>query len=151
MIFGSKSSTSGSLMPAFYLHQQFQMLPEQIFSRVGYSGNHSRTIALVQSGAYQIGAVNYQVWEQELAEKKIDTSKVKIIWTPPDYPDYHWTVRGDLDIIWGEGFTARLRQALLDMSDPDLLATFPRNGFIPTNNDNYHAIAASAKSIGLLN
>jgi phosphonate transport system substrate-binding protein len=151
MIFGAKSSTSGRLMPEYYLHQQFQKSPEQIFSRVGYSGNHSRTIALVQSGAYQIGAVNYQVWEQELAEKKIDTTKVKIIWTTPDYPDYHWTVRGDLDMIWGKGFTARLRQALLDMSDPDLLSAFPRNSFIPTNNDNYHAIAVSAKRMGLLN
>lgn len=150
MIFGSKSSTSGRLMPEFYLRQQFQKSPAQIFSRVGYSGNHSRTIALVQSGAYQIGAVNYQVWEQELAEGNIDTTKVKIIWTTPDYPDYHWTVRGDLDVKWGEGFTARLRQALLDMQDPELLAAFPRTGFIPTHDDNYHAIAVSAKNVGLL-
>ena len=31
MIFGSKSSTSGRLMPAYYLHQQFQKSPEKIF------------------------------------------------------------------------------------------------------------------------
>jgi phosphonate transport system substrate-binding protein len=91
MTFGSKSSTSGRLMPEYYLRQQFQKTPEQIFSRVGYSGNHSRTIALVQSGAYQVGAVNYQVWDHELANGNIDTSKVKIIWTTPDYQDYNWT------------------------------------------------------------
>tara|TARA_R110002073_G_scaffold320220_3_gene495556 strand:+ start:47 stop:817 length:771 start_codon:yes stop_codon:yes gene_type:complete len=113
IIFGSKSSTSGRLMPEFYLRQQFQAAPEQIFSRVGYSGNHSRTIALVQSGAYQIGAVNYQVWEQELADGKIDLTKVNIFWTTPEHPDYHWTIRGDLDTKWGNGFTTRLRQVLL--------------------------------------
>lgn len=150
MLFGSKSSTSGRLMPEFYLRQQFHKAPKQIFSRIGYSGNHSRTIALVQSGAYQLGAVNYQVWEQELADGNIDTSKVNIIWTTPNYPDYHWTARGDIDAVWGKGFTARLRQALLDMQDADLLAAFPRSGFIPANNMDYHEIEASAKNIGLL-
>lgn len=150
MLFGSKSSTSGRLMPEFYLRERFNKAPDEIFSRVGFSGNHSRTIALVQSGAYQLGAVNYQVWEQELADGKIDVSKVNIIWATPGYPDYHWTVRGDVDAKWGEGFSVRLRQALLDMDDPELLAAFPRGGFIPANNADYLAIEASAKHIGLL-
>ena len=150
MLFGSKSSTSGRLMPEFYLRERFNKAPDEIFSRVGFSGNHSRTIALVQSGAYQLGAVNYQVWEQELADGKIDTSRIKIIWTTPGYPDYHWTVRGDVDAKWGEGFSVRLRQALLDMDDPELLAAFPRGGFIPANNADYLAIESSAKYIGLL-
>lgn len=150
MLFGSKSSTSGRLMPEFYLRERFNKAPDEVFSRVGFSGNHSRTIALVQSGAYQLGAVNYQVWEQELADGKIDTSKVKIIWATPGYPDYHWTVRGDVDAKWGEGFSVRLRQALLDMNDPELLAAFPRGGFIPANNADYLAIESSAKHIGLL-
>lgn len=150
MLFGSKSSTSGRLMPEFYLRQKFKKIPSEIFSRVGFSGNHSRTIALVQSGAYQLGVVNYQVWEQELVDGKIDTSKVNIIWTTPSYPDYHWTVRGDIDAKWGEGFADRLRQALLDMDDPELLAAFPRGGFIPANNADYLEIETSAKRIGLL-
>ncbi len=150
MLFGSKSSTSGRLMPEFYLRKQLQNTPGEIFSRVGFSGNHSRTIALVQSGAYQLGAVNYQVWEQELADGKIDTSKVAIIWTTPDYPDYHWTVRGDIDAVWGDGFAAKLQQALFDINDPELLAAFPRSGFIPASNTDYDVIESSAKNIGLL-
>lgn len=96
MLFGAKSSTSGRLMPEYYLRQQFKKAPEEVFSRVGFSGNHSRTIALVQSGAYQLGAVNYQVWEQELADGKIDTSKVNIIWTTPII----LTVTGRLEGMW---------------------------------------------------
>ncbi len=57
--FGSKGSTSGRLMPEFYLRERFDAAPEEIFSRVGFSGDHSRTIAQVQAGAYQGGAVNY--------------------------------------------------------------------------------------------
>jgi phosphonate transport system substrate-binding protein len=148
--FGSKSSTSGRLMPEFYLRQQFQQSPEQIFSRVGFSGNHSRTIALVQSGTYQLGALNYQVWEQQLAEGSIDLSKVRVIWTTPDYTDYQWTVRGDVDQRWGAGFKQKLTAALLAMKKPELLASFPRSGFVPASNADYQPIADTARAIGLL-
>lgn len=148
--FGSKSSTSGRLMPEYYIRQQLGAAPETLFSRVGFSGNHSRTIALVQSGAYQLGALNYKVWESELADGKIDSSQVSVIWETPFYPDYQWTVRGDVDQEWGEGFTARLTQALLAMKDPQLLAAFPRSGFIRADNSQFQPIEDTAKAIGLL-
>lgn len=148
--FGSKGSTSGRLMPEFYLRQHFSMAPKALFSRVGYSGDHSRTIAQVQSGAYQVGAVNYAVWDQELAEGKIDLEKVSVIWTTPTYPDYQWTVRGDVDGHFGKGFKDKIRNALLNMKDPDLLASFPRESFVPASNGDYEPIESTAKAIGLL-
>jgi len=84
--FGSKGSTSGRLMPEFYLRDTFNEAPDTLFEKVGFSGDHSRTIALVQSGAYATGAVNFKVWERELAEGKIDTSKVSVIWETPATP-----------------------------------------------------------------
>ncbi len=148
--FGSKGSTSGRLMPEFYLRERFGAAPGEIFARVGYSGDHSRTIAQVQAGAYQIGAVNYSVWESALAQGKIDAGKVRVIWTTPAYPDYQWTVRGDVDARFGAGFKARVRAALLEMNDPALLASFPRQRFVPAGNADYAPIEATAKAIGLL-
>ncbi|MBY4675205.1 putative selenate ABC transporter substrate-binding protein [Marinobacterium arenosum] len=148
--FGSKGSTSGRLMPEFHLREQFGEAPQKIFSRVGFSGDHSRTIAQVQSGAYQIGAVNYSVWESELAQGKIDPDKVRVIWTTPSYPDYQWTIRGDVDGRFGDGFKERVRRAMLELNDPELLASFPRQRFVPASNSDYAPIEATAKAIGLL-
>ncbi len=148
--FGSKGSTSGRLMPEFYLRRQFGQSPQQLFKRVGFSGNHSRTIALVQSGAYQLGATNYKVWEKELKQGKIDASKVSVIWQTPSYPDYQWTIRGDVDNRWGKGFTRRVQKALLDMKDPELLAAFPRRAFIPASNQDYQPILDTAREISLI-
>jgi phosphonate transport system substrate-binding protein len=148
--FGSKGSTSGRLMPEYHIRQTFGKAPEDVFSRVGFSGNHSRTIALVQSGAYEVGAVNYKVWENELKAGKIDPAKVSVIWITPPYPDYQWTIRSDVDKVWGEGFMQRVKQALLNMNDPDLLASFPRTRFIPASNDDYQPILDTGKAIGLL-
>ncbi|MBN0986593.1 putative selenate ABC transporter substrate-binding protein [Amphritea pacifica] len=148
--FGSKGSTSGRLMPEYNLREQFGIGPDELFSRVGFSGNHSRTIALVESGAYQVGALNYKVWETAVAEGKVDTSKVQVIWETPTYPDYQWSVRGDLDAVYGDGFTARLEKALLEMNDPELLNSFPRSGFIPASNDDFEPVRKVARQVGLL-
>lgn len=148
--YGSKSSTSGRLMPAYFLQEHFKTEDESIFERIGFSGNHSRTIALVQSGAYQLGAVNFQVWDSELAAGTVDTSKVQVVWQTPPYPDYQWTVRGDVDQRFGAGFKERLTKALIAMKDPELLATFPRSGFIPASNADFEPIAKTAKQLKLL-
>ncbi len=148
--FGSKGSTSGRLMPEFYIREHLKGTPQSNFKRVGFSGNHSRTIALVQSGAYQVGAVNFKVWEKELKSGKVDPAKVSVIWKTPTYPDYQWSVRGDVNAKWGKGFTAKLTKALLDMKDPELLNAFPRSAFIPATNTDYQPIVDTAKAIGVI-
>lgn len=150
LTFGAKGSTSGRLMPEFYLREFFKQSPEKVFSRVGFSDDHSRTIAEVQSGAYQIGAVNYSVWDADVAAGKIDTSKVRVIWTSPTYPDYQWSIRGDVDARFGAGFKDKVRTALLNMTDTELLSSFPRQSFVPATNADYTPIEETAKAINLL-
>tara|TARA_B100000700_G_scaffold45221_1_gene47227 strand:- start:19065 stop:19919 length:855 start_codon:yes stop_codon:yes gene_type:complete len=148
--FGSKGSTSGRLMPEYYLREAFGQPPEEVFSRVGFSGNHSRTISLVASGAYDLGAVNYTVWENEVEAGNIDTDQVEVVWKTPNYPDYQWTIRGDVDERFGAGFADRVQQALLNMEDPELLESFPRSGFIPASNDDYAIIESVGKELDLI-
>lgn len=148
--FGSKGSTSGRLMPEFHLRETFGENPEDLFSRVGFSGNHTRTLRLVEAGTYDIGALNFQVWEKELADGNIDPNAVSVIWKTPSYPDYQWTIRGDVDKHFGEGFKDKVRQALLNLDNPELLESFPRSGFIPASNDDYAPIERVAEQIGIL-
>lgn len=149
--FGSKGSTSGRLMPEFYLREHFGAAPEKIFARVGFSGDHSRTLALVASGAYQVGALNYSVWDQAVASGEVNTDEVQVIWTTPTYPDYQWSARGGLDAVYGKGFTQKLTQALLKVHEPALLESFARQRFVPASNDFYQPIEDTAKAIGLMN
>lgn len=148
--FGDKGSTSGRLMPEFFLREHFGESPTAIFSRVGFSGDHSRTVQLVQSGAYALGFIGYTVWDTELKRGLIDTEKLKIVWRSPGYPDYQWTIRGDVDARFGDGFAQRVQQTLLDIKDPDLLARFGRSGFIPASNDDFAPVADTARAVGLI-
>jgi phosphonate transport system substrate-binding protein len=148
--FGSKGSTSGRLMPEFYIRQNLQQAPRSLFKAVGFSGDHTLTINQVQSGAYQVGAVNFQVWEKMLADGKIDLDKVSVIWKTPEYPDYQWTIRADVERQFGKEFKQKVTQTLLNMNSPELLSQFPRSGFIKASNQDYDPIKQTAIQLGLI-
>ncbi len=148
--FGAKTSTSGRLMPEFHLRKIFGKGPDEIFSKVGYSGDHTKTVELVQSGAFDVGAVNFSSFDDMVKNGKADPAKVKIIWKTPPFPDYNWIIRGDVDKKFGAGTLEKVRAAILGMKDPALLAAFPRAAFIPAQNSDYAPIEDTAKQLGLL-
>src|SRR3954470_9781260 len=119
--FGARASTSGRLMPEFFIRQGFAgKAPEEVFSRVGFSGDHSRTIQLVQSGAFEVGVVDYSVWDLDSKAGKVDPAQVSVIWESPPFPDYQWTIRGNVDATFSSGFTEKVRAALLSIDDPTI-------------------------------
>lgn len=150
--FGSRASTSGRLMPEYFLRRHFSgKSPEDVFSRVGFSGDHSRTIQLVQSGAFEVGVLDYTVWDLDSKAGKVDSSQVLVIWETPTYPDYQWTIRGDVEKTYGRGFKEKVKTALLAIDDRAILDQFARTKFIPAQNSDYAPIEDVAKTVNLIN
>ena len=148
--FGSVSSTSGHLMPRYHLLQN-GIDPDRDFARVAFSGAHDVTAKWVEAGKVDAGALNESVWEKLLEEKKIDPARVRVLWTTPDFHDYNWTVRGDLD----PKLVEKLRAAFLalDPAKPAhkaILDLQRAKRFIPTAPENYQAIEKAARSAGLI-
>ena len=148
--FGSQSSTSGHLMPRSYLLQA-GVNPDKDFRRVAYSGAHDATIAAVASGKVQAGALNISVWEKFVADKKVDTTKVRVFYTTPTYYDYNWTVHADMPAAQRE----KLTQALLSLSrdtpeGKEILDLQRATRFLPSKAENYKGIETAARSAGLL-
>jgi phosphonate transport system substrate-binding protein len=149
--FGSEQSTSGRLMPEHYIRKHTGKSPQEFFSKpVGFSGSHDKTAELVASGQYQIGVINYKVYDQRVAQGKTDPDVVRVIWQTPTYADYNWSVRPDLDATFGAGFTDRLQKALLEIQDPTLLAALPRERLVPASNEDYTGIREVAQQLGML-
>jgi phosphonate transport system substrate-binding protein len=148
--FGSVSSTSGHLMPRFFLLEN-KIDPEKDFRRIAFSGAHDATALQVESGRVDAGALNASVWEKLVREKKVDTNKVKVIWTTPPYYDYNWTVRGGLDPAVVRKLTAAFLK--LDPKNPahkEVLDLQRASKFVPTRPENYTGIEQAARSAGLL-
>ena len=151
--FGSESSTSGRLMPQYFMGQNGVTTEDLAGGAPGFSGSHDATVAVVQSGAYEVGALNEQVWKSNVEDGRVDPKKVSVIWRTPPYVDYHWVARPDLDERFGTGFTNKVQSALLQISPSTargatILDLFGAAEFIPAQNSDYDKIEAVGRQLG---
>lgn len=148
--FGAPSSTSGHLMPRYFLGQE-GLNPDKDFKNTAFSGAHDATVAFVQAGKVDAGVLNASVWDKLVEQNKVDTTKVRVFATTPPYFDYNWTARGDLD----PKIQAKITQAFLklDPANPahkEIMALQRASKFIPTRAENYKGIETAAHAAGLL-
>jgi len=151
--FGSESSTSGRLMPQYFLKKAGLQLKDFKGSRPGFSGSHDATLMLVQSGSYEAGALNEQVWKSNLERGRVDTSKVFVIWETPSYYDYHWLAQGNLDKKFRKGITEEIKNVFLSFNKNNtqqkkILELFGAKKFIVSKNENYNRIEIIGREIG---
>jgi phosphonate transport system substrate-binding protein len=150
--FGSESSTSGRLMPQFFLKQAGVNL-EDFKGKPGFSSSHDATLQLVTAGTYEAGALNEQVWLSRLKSEEVDLSKVQAVFRSPTFYDYHWVVNPNVKDRYGANFTPEVQAALLKL-DPkipqhkEILDLFGATKFIPTQNANYAQIEQVGREIG---
>lgn len=147
--FGSPSSTSGHLMPRYFLMKD-GINPDTDFMNVAFSGAHDATVAFVGAGKADAGVLNASVWQKLVEQGKVDP-KVRVIATTPPYFDYNWTVRGDLD----PALMKKISDAFLklDAKNPEhaeILGLQRATRFIPTRKENYDGIERAAKAAGLI-
>jgi phosphonate transport system substrate-binding protein len=148
--FGSVSSTSGHLMPRYFLLKG-GINPEKDFSKFSFSGAHDATAAWVEAGRVEAGALNFLVWDKLVETKKVDTGKVVVFWTTPPYADYVWTVRGGLDKNLAEKISKAFLK--LDYKTPEhkkLLDLHRTKGYAPAKDADWKGIEEAAISAGLL-
>ena len=151
--FGSESSTSGRLMPQYFLNKAGVQLKDFKGGTAGFSGSHDATLMLVQSGSYEVGALNEQVWDSNLKKGRAKPSKVFVIWKSPSYYDYHWVVQKNLDRKFRKGFTKELTRFFLSLNKKStkqkkILELFGAKKFIISKESNYNRIEKIGKELG---
>ena len=132
-------------MPEYFLNRAGVEIKHFEGKKAGFSGSHDATIALVNSGAFDAGALNKQVWENNLKNNPKRTSNVELFWITPEYVDYHWVAQGDLDNRFGEGFINELKSVILNLdinqkSHKQILDMFNAKRFINAESKQYKNI-----------
>ena len=151
--FGSESSTSGRLMPEYFLNKAGVQIKDFKGASAGFSGSHDATLMLVQSGSYQAGSLSEEVWKRNLERGRLDPSKVIVLWKTPAYHNYHWLAQGNLDKKFKKGFTKELTNVFLSFNKKSIkhkqiLELFGAKKFIISNNENYNKIEKIGRQIG---
>ena len=151
LAFGSRLSTSGHLMPRYFLQDRKQITPEAFFSQVDYSGAHDSTAYMVRDGEADVGAVNVEIMNGMLRDGRLKPGDLRVIWETPPYPDYVWAVPGHL----GEDIRTPLRDAYLglDLNDEyhgQILADLGARSFLPAGAKIFGPLQEIATNLGLL-
>jgi phosphonate transport system substrate-binding protein len=147
--FGSPSSTSGRLMPEFFIREQTGQGPDEFFAqKFAFSGKHDLTARQVAEGTrIKAGVLSYLTYEKMVEEGEIDPAVCRVIWETPPYADYNFTAHPTLDEEHGAGTIDRIQRTLVEMDDAALLGAFMRSKLIEASNEDFRRIEDVARAL----
>jgi len=148
--FGPELSTSGHLMPRYFMIED-GLDPRKFFGSLRHSAGHDQTALWVSNGRVTLGVANCNIVRSLFESGELDSDEVRIVETTPPYPDYVWAVRTSMQ--------ESTRQALLD-AFLGLDATIPEhrqilraqgaNAYLPAGSSDFELVRTAAVQAGVL-
>ena len=148
--FGPELSTSGHLMPRFFMTRNGNV-PEDFFGSIRYSNGHDQTAAWVADGTVDLGVANCIILRSLLADGRVSNDDVRILDTTQPYSDYVWVARTSLN----EATRSIILDAFLAL-DPtvpahlEVLRLQGANAYLPAGSEDLDIVRAAALQAGLL-
>jgi phosphonate transport system substrate-binding protein len=147
--FGDVNSTSGHLMPAYYMREAH--VDPTVLAKALYTGGHDATALAVANGKADAGAMDELVFANMMKSGKIAPDQVKVFYTTPAFFDYVWAARKGLDPQLNDRFTAAFLK--LDASNPQdkvLLDLLNATKYVRAEDSSYDKLREAARAEGLL-
>lgn len=147
--FGDVNSTSGHLMPEYFMRQS--NVDPDVIAKAFYSGGHDATALSVANKKVDAGALDETVFEKMTKEGKLDPGKVKIFYTTPPFFDYVWAARKGIDPQLTERFSnAFLKLSAGDATHKQLLDLLGATKYQRADNSDYDKLRQAARDAGLM-
>jgi len=147
--FGDVNSTSGHLMPAYYMREAG--LSPNALAKTLYTGGHDATAMAVANRKVDAGAMDELVLASMMKLGKITPAQVKVFYTTPGFLDYVWAARKGLDRKLSDSFAAALLK--LDPSKQEgkiLLDLLHATKYVRAEDASYDKLRQAAREEGLL-
>jgi phosphonate transport system substrate-binding protein len=147
--FGDVNSTSGHLMPEYFLRKA-AVDPDVIAGAI-FTGGHDATALAVANRKVDAGALDEAVFQKLTKEGKLDAAKLKVFYTTPPFLDYVWAARKGLDPALADGFSKAMLE--LDPGNPThkaVLDLLQATRYVPADDASYDKLREAATTAGLL-
>ena len=147
--FGDVNSTSGHLMPEYFMRQA--AVDPQVIAKAIYTGGHDATLLAVANGKIDAGALDEAVFQRLTTTGKVDPAKVRVFWTTPPFFDYVWVARKGLDTK----LSGAVADAFLALNDADpqqkqILDALSAKKYVTADDASYDKLRQAAEQAGLL-
>lgn len=147
--FGDVNSTSGHLMPVYYMRAA--NVDQDVINKALYTGGHDATALAVANGKVDAGAMDELVFGNMMKSGKITAEQVRVFYITPAFFDYVWAARKGLDPKLSQSFADALLK--LDASNPEqkaLLDLLNSTKYLRADDSNYNKLRQAARDEGLL-
>lgn len=141
--YGDRVSTSSHLIPKTMLAEA-GMLADRDYA-AHFVGTHDAVAMNVANGNADVGGLSEDIWGYLKDRKLIDPAKVKVLGYSKGYPQFPWTMRSNLK----PELKQKIRQAFVNMSDPQVLKNFKADGFTEITDKEYDVIRDMATILKL--
>jgi phosphonate transport system substrate-binding protein len=147
--FGDVNSTSGHLMPEYFMRQA--NIDPEVITRAVYTGGHDATALAVANRKVDAGALDETVYQKMVKDGKLNPAKATVFYTTPPYFDYVWAARKGLNPRLAESFASAFLK--LDANSPEGKATLEflrAMRYVRANDRDYNDLRKAATDAGLL-
>ena len=147
--FGDVNSTSGHLMPEYFMRQN--NVDPEVIAKAVYTGGHDATALAVANSKVDAGAMDEAVFERMTKEGKLDPGKVRVFYTTPPFFDYVWAARKGLDPQLAEKFSAAfLKLSAADPAQGPILDLLGASGYAKASDSDYDKLRQAARDARLM-
>lgn len=148
LVFGDPLSTSGTVMPTYYLRRRHDMHPEQAFDSLTHVGAHDAVAEAVSGGNSDFGALNARIYDSLVEDG--DAESVTEVWRTPGFADYPWAVDASLD----DGTVSSIRNAFTSLDEKgkdDVVAQQNVDRYVEASHEDFEELNEAVEMAGLLN
>jgi phosphonate transport system substrate-binding protein len=147
--FGDVNSTSGHLMPEYFMREA--KVDAEVIAKATYTGGHDGTALAVANKRVDAGALDETVYQKMVQDGKLDAAKAKVFFTTPPFFDYVWVARKGLDAKLAEAFSSAFLK--LDANEPQqkaVLEILRAKKYVRASDGDYDRLRQAASDAGLL-
>ena len=134
--FNDPNSTSGFLVPSYYIFTQNQVNPKKAFKRLIFSGNHEATALAVANNQIDVATNNSESLSRLEGINPEAREKIEVIWTSELIPSDPIAYRKDLP----EDLKTKLKDFFYNYKDEKVLKPLKWQGFVPAEDKTWDTI-----------
>lgn len=134
--FNDPNSTSGFLVPSYYVFAKNGVNPEEAFQELIFAGSHEATAQAVANNQVDVATNNSESLARLEESDPEAAEMVQVIWTSPVIPSDPIAYRNDLPECLKEQF----KSFFLNMQDEEVLGPLDWSGFDPASDEDWNTI-----------
>ena len=134
--FNDPNSTSGFLVPSYYVFAQNNVDPKEAFKRLIFAGNHEATALAIANNQVDVATNNSESLSRLEKTNPDARTNVETIWTSTLIPSDPIAWRADLP----EEIKTKLKDFFYNYSDETVLGPLAWQGFDPATDDLWNPI-----------